>query len=177
MSAGPAIDLPGCLWPYPAMSNATLDRLTSATWPDLSRLLPVGAIARRSAFLLFAAAGLAAGFVLTGQIAAANAASLAGEDLTRLLRGMAAIKAAIILPAVAAILWRLGVSISPAGFAAYTAAAGAMTLSIGLIWHMAHVGPGALLMHAGLIGTLVLLFCDKAAGERLASALKARFSR
>ncbi len=135
---------------------------------------PDAVLQRRAVLLLFAAAGLGAGFLITGQAVAANAAALAGEDLTRLLRGMAAIKAAIILPAVAAMLWRLGAPISPAGLTAYTAATAAMTLSIGLIWHMAHVGPGALLMHAGLIGTLVLLFRDEAVGKRLAVALKAR---
>jgi len=159
------------------MSNAALDQLTSASHSDLRALPLAGAAGRRSAFLLFAAAGLAAGFMLTGQAAAAEAARLAGEDLTRLLRGMAAIKAAIILPALAAILWRLGTPASPALFGAYTASAAAMTLSIGLIWHMAHVGPGALLMHAGLIGTLVLLFRDKAVGQRLAATLKARARR
>lgn len=174
MRTGPAIDLPGCLWPYGGMSNAALDQLTPASRSDLRALMPAGAVARRGAFLLLALAGLAAGFVLTGQAASAEAAKLAGEDLTRLLRGMAAIKVAIILPAIAAILWRLGTYASSALFAAYTASAVAMTLSIGLIWHMAHVGPGALLMHAGLIGTLVLLFRDKAVGQRLSSALKAR---
>jgi hypothetical protein len=159
------------------MSNATLDRLTTTTRTNV-RVAPLAAaLQRRAVFLMFAAAGFGAGFLITGQAAAANAASLAGEDLTRLLRGMAAIKAAIILPAIATIVWRLGTPATSALFAAYTASAAAMTLSIGLIWHMAHVGPGALLMHAGLIGTLVLLFRDKAVGERLASALKARARR
>ena len=159
------------------MSNVTLDSLTSAAPRDQRTLLSAGVAARRGAFLFLAAAGLGAGFLLTGQVAAADAARLAGEDLIRLLRGMAAIKIAIILPALAAIFWRLGAPASSALFAAYIASAAAMTLSIGLIWHMAHVGPGAVLMHAGLIGTLVLLFRDKAVGQRLASALKARVKR
>lgn len=159
------------------MSNVTLDSLTSAGRSGQRTLLPAGVAARRGVFLFFAAAGLGAGFMLTGQAATADAARLAGEDLTRLLRSMAAIKAAIILPAIAAIVWRLGVPASSMLFAAYTASAAAMTLSIGLIWHMAHVGQGALLMHAGLIGTLVLLFRDKAVGQRLASALKVRARR
>lgn len=135
------------------------------------------AVSRQAAFAVLMGASLTAGFLLTGIEAATRAAALAGEDLTRLLRGMAVIKAAILLPAIAAILWRLGAPASSALFAAYIASAAVMTLSIGLIWHMAHVGPGALLMHAGLIGTLVLLFRDKAVGERLASALKARVRR
>lgn len=156
------------------MSNATLDRLTSAARPDLRICLPASAAARRATVLLFMAAGLVAGFVMTGQFAAAEAARLSGEDLARLLRGMAAIKAAIILPAIAVILWRLGVPASSTLMTAYTLAASAMTFSIGLIWHLAHVGPGALLMHAGLIGTVILLFRDKAVAERLAVALTAR---
>jgi len=159
------------------MSNVTLDSLTTATLRGQRTLPPGGVAARRGAFLFLVAAGLGAGFLLTGQVAAADAARLAGEDLTRLLRGMAAIKVAIILPAIAAIFWRLGAPASSALLAAYTASATAMALSIGLIWHMAHVGPGALLMHAGLIGTLVLLFRDKAVGEQLAMALKARAKR
>jgi hypothetical protein len=61
--------------------------------------------------------------------------------------------------------------------AGYTLAAMSMSVSPGLIWHMAHVGAGAFLMHAGLIATLVILFRDKAVGDRLAKLLKSRAAR
>ena len=58
--------------------------------------------------------------------------------------------------------------------AGYALAGMSMSVSLGLIWHMAHVSAGAFLMHAGLITTLVMLFRDKAVGERLSGLLKTR---
>lgn len=39
----------------------------------------------------------------------------------------------------------------------------------GLIWGLAHIGLGALLLHAGLAATLILLWCDPQVGTRLAT--------
>jgi hypothetical protein len=42
---------------------------------------------------------------------------------------------------------------------------------------MAHVAAGAVLLHAGLLATVVLLWRDPAVGQRLASLVAARRAR
>jgi hypothetical protein len=132
------------------------------------------AASQRALFLAGIVLATVGGFALTGNEAVSQAAAQAGEDLTRLLRAMAALKAAIILPAAAAIVWRLGAPARLEVLAGYALAGMSMSVSLGLIWHMAHVSAGAFLMHAGLITTLVMLFRDKAVGERLSGLLKTR---
>jgi hypothetical protein len=145
----------------PAGANAGL------TWsPALSRL----------ALGLILAAGIAAGALGTSPHASALAIAKAGPDLTRLLRAMAAIKLLIAVPVTAAIFWRLGSAIALPWFAAYALAAAAMAAAPGLIWSMAHVGLGAMLLHGGLLATILLLWRDKAMAARLDAIISARRS-
>ncbi len=132
--------------------------------PPLSRisiaLLGVGAV------------GLS--FALTDAPAASRAVADAGVELTRLLRFMAVIKGAMALAAVGALFWRLGSEVSLGRFVAYGACCTAMVAGPGLIWDMAHVGLGALLLHGGLIAVIILLWRDPAVPVRLQAALAAR---
>ncbi len=105
------------------------------------------------------------------------AAAHAGDALTRLLRFMAVVKAGIALAACAAMLWRLGAAITLPWFTAYAVSAAAMAAGPGLIWGMVHVGLGAMLLHGGLIGTILLFWQDKAVGDRLAAVVAARRER
>ena len=140
-----------------------------------SRALPVPApLLRRLAMLVLIGGGLAAGFVVTPAHLAGDAAVQAGPDLTRLLRAMALLKAMGAAALVAGVLWRLGAAITPAWFAAYAAACGASLAGAALIWDMAHVGTGALLLHGGLIAGAVLLWRDKAAVRQLAALVARR---
>lgn len=104
----------------------------------------------------------------------AAAVQAAGEDLTRLMRFMAAIKGVLALAALAALVWRLGVPIAAARFMAYGLASAAMGAGPPLIWMMAHVGLGALLLHGGLLASVLLLWHDPAVADRLARLLPAR---
>ncbi len=128
---------------------------------------------RRSVYLgavvLAAAAGLAA-LALPGS-AAARAAD---PDLTRLLAAMGLLKFAMAALAAGAVTWRLGLPAGAGAMAIYTGLGLAMGLSPGLIFAMTHVGLGALLLHVGLFGTLVLLWRDRAVGEALSRRLAAR---
>ncbi len=124
--------------------------------------------------MLIALVSALAGFILTPAETVDAAEAAAGADLARLLKAMAVIKLAFVLPAALAVIWRLSLPVSVGRLVAYAAATAAMTISIGLIWHLAHVGLGALLMHAGLISTLILLFTDKDVVVQLSGMLARR---
>ncbi len=87
---------------------------------------------------------------------------------------MAVMKAAIAVAAAAAVFWRLGVAVPLRWLAAYGVAGGAMAAGPGMIWAMAHVGLGALLLHGGLLATILLLWRDKATAGRMQAMLSRR---
>ena len=122
--------------------------------------------------LVFAAA--IAGFLFTGTQATDLAVARDGADLTRILRFMAVIKAVIVIAGVAAVTWRLGLTISLPRFIAYAATCAVMAFGPSLIWSMAHVGIGALLLHGGLFATIILLWRDPQISARLAILVAAR---
>ncbi len=132
---------------------------------------------RRAALLAILALGLAAGFVITSPAETASAIHRAGPDLTRLLRGMALLKTAMLTAAAGAILWRFGTPVPRPWFAAYAAALGAMALGPGLVWGMYHLYLGSAAMNGGLIATLILLWRDPGVGLGLDEALRRRRAR
>jgi hypothetical protein len=131
----------------------------------------------RVAFLFVILGAAVVGALATQPDITARAVADSGADLTRLLRAMAAIKVLMAAGAAAGVLWRLAAPVSLAGFAAYAVAGAAMAAGPGLIWGMAHVAAGAVLLHAGLLATVVLLWRDPAVGQRLASLVTARRAR
>lgn len=131
----------------------------------------------RALFVLLIGAAATVGVLSTDAGRAHAAAAEAGADLTRLLRLMTLIKAALVAIAVGAALWRLGWPVSPIRFAIYACAGATMVAGPGLIWGMAHIGLGALLMHTGLAATVVLLWRDPAVSGAMHAALKRRAAR
>jgi hypothetical protein len=125
-------------------------------------------------FLVVLAGAGAAGFLADHGTAAAQAAANADPGLTRLLRALAIIKSAMAAGAAAAVVWRLGGAISMIRLAAYALAGAAMAAGPGLIWTMMNVATGALLLHAGLAATAILLWRDPAVGRRLSAMIAAR---
>ena len=125
----------------------------------------------RSAMTLIVIGAVGLSFALTSATAESRAVADAGMDLTRLLRFMAVIKGAMAVGAAGALFWRLGSDVSPGRFAAYAACCAAMVAGPGLIWAMAHVGLGALLLHGGLIAVVVLLWRDPTMPHRLQAAV------
>lgn len=120
--------------------------------------------------------------VLLVALAAATAGVLAGDaqtvsfdpGLAWLLRAMAVLKAAMALAATAGVAWRLGAPVRPAWLAGYALALAATWTGPGLIWNLAHLRLGALLLHGGLAATLVLLWRDPAVSARLGAIVDAR---
>ncbi len=129
--------------------------------------------AARAAVLLVALAAAAAGFMATDSPTVARTVAL-DPDLAWLLRAMAVLKMAAAAAATAGIAWRLGTTATPAWLAGYALALAAAWAGPGLIWDMAHLRLGALLLHGGLAGALVLLWRDPVAGARLGAIIEAR---
>ncbi len=146
----------------------------TTTAPIPASRLTVSTNTARLLLILLTGAAIAGGLLATGGAAEAQAVAAAGADLTRLLRAMAALKALTGLGLIAAVLWRFGVTVSPVWFAAYACASGAMAAGPALIWSMAHVGAGTLLLHGGLLAAVLLLWRDPAVGDRLSAMLTAR---
>ncbi len=152
----------------------------AAGGPRALRATPSPALspfAARTALALVVVAAGALGFAAIGTEAGAGAAARAGADLTRLLRAMAAIKAAMALGVTAAVLWRLGSPIGPVRLAAYGLSAAAMAAGPCLIWSMADVALGAALLHGGLLASVLLLWRDPVLGKRLAALIDRRRRR
>jgi hypothetical protein len=105
------------------------------------------------------------GFVATSPGEAARAVQAAGPELTRLLRGMALIKALMAAIMAVAVFWRLQFPIPPVRLAAYITACAAMAAGPFLVWDMAHIIGGAVLLHAGLLAAVLLGWRDDVASE------------
>jgi hypothetical protein len=122
-------------------------------------------------------AGAVGGAIAVAPHTATAAARAAGPELARLLRAMAALKVLMAAPLVVAVVWRLGTAIGPVRLLAYATASAAMAAGPGLIWSLAQVSIGALLLHAGLIGTAILLWRDRSVRDRLEAIVAARRAR
>jgi formate/nitrite transporter FocA (FNT family) len=80
----------------------------------------------------------------------------ADPALAHLLRGMALIKAFIVLVVVGAALWRCGWRLSTAAGAGYVAGSSVMAGSTVLIWQLSHIVAAAVLFHGAALGMLYL---------------------
>ena len=126
--------------------------------------------------LLVAVIALAAGggMLVTDSATTARAITDAGGEWANLLRAMAVLKLLFAGAATAAVLWRLGAPVSAGRWGCYTLATAAAWAGPGLIWGLAHIGLGTLLLHGGLIGTAVLVWRDPATGKRLSETIARR---
>ena len=127
----------------------------------------------RTAMLLVALAAAVAGLLSTDAQSVTRATTL-DPELTWLLRAMALLKMTATAAATAGIVWRLGSPAAPGWLAGYALALAASWAGPGLIWDMAHLRLGALLLHGGLAGALVLLWRDPVVGARLGTIIEAR---
>ena len=91
----------------------------------------------------------------------------ADGELAFLLRGMACIKALIVLAALAALLWRFGQPIGTPLALGYTAAAALSAGAAMLVWQLSWVGAAAGAFHVGELAMLLLAWRDGGVRERL----------
>jgi hypothetical protein len=118
------------------------------------------------------AAPAARGLLLLGAVLALLGGAALGDprpliaadpDLARLLRGMALIKAAMVLAALALLWWRFGHPLPARHRTAYLLGAWLACAATALIWQLSHVVPAALVFHGG---ELLLLFTAWRDGQR-----------
>lgn len=86
----------------------------------------------------------------------------ADPELARLLRGMALIKAAIVVAALAALLWRFGRPLSKGLTGAYLAGAWAAAGACMLIWQLEVIATAAVTFHLGELTLLLAAWRDHA---------------
>ena len=130
-----------------------------------------------SARQLLAAAvviGTVAGLTATPHATSAAAIASAGPELVRLLRGMALLKLGLVAGAAWFADWRLRFPARLPIAATYVISLGAMAAGPGLIWSMAHVVLGAVLLHASLATLLVLFWRDPGSPAMLPARLRRR---
>jgi hypothetical protein len=80
------------------------------------------------------------------------------------MRGMAAVKALMLLPALAAVDWRLRQPVRPPLAAGYAGAVWAMAAAPALIWGLQHVAAASALFHGGMIAVVALAVVDSRRG-------------
>lgn len=98
----------------------------------------------------------------------------ADPELTRLLRMMALLKAALAVGAAALVGWRLGLPAGPRLAAGYIAAAALLAAGPALMWGMTHVVAGGLVFHAGLVMLIGLGWRDGMGDARSGLAVAIR---
>lgn len=81
-------------------------------------------------------------------------------ELARLLRGMALIKAGILVAALGLLSWRFHWRTSKRLVVVYNGAAAAMSFAAGLIWQLTSILVAAGLFHLGLVVLLVAMLRD-----------------
>lgn len=141
------------------MSSPLPHRMPSfaAPWP---RALP-----RASALRVTLMAGTVIAVMLAAALAQPSASLLADAELAFLMRGMAAIKAALVLLALALVGWRLGRPTAPALAAIYLLGVWLMAGATMLVWQLSMIAGSALAFHVGEIALLLVAWRDHGEGR------------
>lgn len=127
----------------------------------------------RAAICLALLGGAAAGFAWGTPATQATV----DPELLCLLRAMAGLKLLFAAAATGAILWRLQLPVAPWRLAGYSLSSAATLAGPGLLWHAAHPGAAALLLHGGLAASVVLLWQDPATSAAIEAAIAHRRQR
>ena len=128
-------------------SAASPDRAVRMSQPSVLQAILLG-----GCVIGIAAASLA--------IPAADAARSADADLATLLRGMAVIKALLVAPMVALLLWRFRSPVSKPVATIYLLSLWTLAPAVVLIWKLEHVIAAAVLFHLALFAFLIVALRD-----------------
>ncbi len=139
-----------------------------------SREVFVAPFIAKTLFVAVIVLAFAGGLLATDGAKTARLIAGAGGDWANLLRAMAAIKMLFAGAASAAVFWRLAAPISATRWGGYAVATAGAWAGPGLIWGLAHILLGAVLLHGGLIAMAVLIWRDPATRARLSEAIARR---
>lgn len=120
----------------------------SAAWP-------------RGALPCLLAAGCAAAVAAGLWTGSPDSLLKADPELAGLLRGMAMIKALVVLAALTVLIWRLQQPITGRLAAAYLLGAWLASGATAMVWQLSSIPLAALLFHAGEIGMLLTAWRDR----------------
>lgn len=120
---------------------------------------------------------LAGAFAMTWLLAAGQPAADRDPELARLLHAFTAIKAVFVLALTAAVGLRLALPAGAGRALVYLGSAAAMGAGLALNAALVALGWGAVLLHAGLFGGIVLLCTDGQVAAWLQEALRKRAAR
>jgi hypothetical protein len=98
----------------------------------------------------------------------------ADRELAFLLRGMAVIKACLVVAAVGVLWWRFGHPIGRGRSAAYLIGAFLSAAASGLIWQLTLIVPAALAFHVGAFALLLVAYADRDTVRRITPSVRAR---
>ena len=116
---------------------------------------------RANALRVVLVAGTLIAIALAAALSTPSATALADVELAFVLRGMALIKAALVLLALALVGWRLGRSTPIAVTTAYLAGVWLMACAAMLVWQLSAIAAAALVFHVGEITLLLVAWRDR----------------
>lgn len=141
----------------PALNRASL---------FVSRAMPAAQVVSPFALRSLLVLGCTVSVLLAAWLAAPATALRADPELVFLLRGMALIKAAIVLAAVGVLCWRFGQPVLPRVAGAYLAGAWLTAGATMLVWQLSFIPLAALVFHVGEFTLLWVAWRDHAEGRR-----------
>jgi hypothetical protein len=122
---------------------------------------PAGLAASPAALRALLCAGCLAAVAAAAWLGQPAATLQADPELARLLRGMALIKAALVLAAVALLLWRFGRPLRRPAAIAYLAGAWLAAGASMLVWQLSFIPLAAPVFHAGELTLLVTAWRER----------------
>ena len=155
------------------MSYVTRERLPALSAASLPARRAASPRSSHVALLVAVGLAVAVAHLLGGGEVAARVAA-ADPELTRLLRGMAVLKAGLTLAVVGLVAWRVDHPASPRLLAGLIASAALLAAGPVLIWHVAPIVAGALMFHAGMALLLALCWADRSGAQGFQAAVARR---
>jgi hypothetical protein len=117
--------------------------------------------ARRSLLVI----GCVASMAFAAWLGEPLASTQADPELAHLLRGMAAIKATMVVAALGVLFWRFGQPVQQHTAAAYLAGAWLIAGATMLVWQLSFILLAALAFHVGVFSLLFVAWRDHQAGS------------
>ena len=132
-------------------------------WHSKANANPPSAAVLRAMLLI----GCAASVAIAASLGEPQAYLRADPELAVLLRGMAVIKAFIVMPALGVLWWRFGHPIARGSTLGYLVGAWLVASATALIWQLTLIALAALIFHVAGLALLLVALADRRAGSIL----------